>query len=46
VTDTVAITGGYVLPMSSEPIEGGTVRLRDGRIEVVDLKVKIPVARR
>lgn len=40
--ETLAISGGYVLPMSGPPIERGTVLLRDGKIEAVGAKVKIP----
>ena len=38
----VAITGGYVVPVSSAPIEGGTVLIRDGRIEAVGADVVVP----
>lgn len=38
----VAITGGYVVPVSADPIEGGTVLLRDGRIEAVGADVVVP----
>ncbi|GAB3407658.1 amidohydrolase [Flindersiella endophytica] len=31
----VAITGGYVVPVSGEPITGGTVVIQDGRISAV-----------
>lgn len=31
----VAITGGYVVPVSGEPITGGTVVIQDGRITAV-----------
>jgi imidazolonepropionase-like amidohydrolase len=37
VTDTsTAIVGGRVIPVQGEPIEGGTVLLRDGKIAAVD----------
>ncbi len=39
---TIAITGGYVVPVSGQPIENGTVLLRDGRIESVGAKVRVP----
>ncbi|MDQ3504479.1 MAG: amidohydrolase [Actinomycetota bacterium] len=39
---TIAITGGYVVPVSGQPIENGTVLLRDGRIEAVGAKVRVP----
>ncbi|MET0135728.1 MAG: amidohydrolase [Kibdelosporangium sp.] len=32
---TVAITGGYVVPVAGEPIEGGTVLIEDGKIVAV-----------
>jgi imidazolonepropionase-like amidohydrolase len=31
----VAITGGYVVPVDGEPIDGGTVLIRDGKITAV-----------
>jgi imidazolonepropionase-like amidohydrolase len=31
----VAITGGYVVPVSGEPITGGTVVIQDGKITAV-----------
>jgi imidazolonepropionase-like amidohydrolase len=31
----VAITGGYVVPIDGEPVDGGTVLIRDGRITAV-----------
>jgi imidazolonepropionase-like amidohydrolase len=31
----VAVTGGYVVPVASAPIEGGTVLIEDGRITAV-----------
>ncbi|MCY4398255.1 MAG: amidohydrolase family protein [Gemmatimonadetes bacterium] len=39
---TVALTGGLVLPISSGPIEGGTVVMVDGRIAAVGADVAIP----
>jgi imidazolonepropionase-like amidohydrolase len=42
----VAIQGGTVMPVSSAPIEGGTVLIRDGRIEQVGLNVSIPAGAR
>jgi imidazolonepropionase-like amidohydrolase len=33
--ESVAIVGGRVLPITSEPIEGGTVLVRDGKIVAV-----------
>ena len=31
----VAITGGYVVPVDGEPVDGGTVLIRDGKIGAV-----------
>jgi imidazolonepropionase-like amidohydrolase len=39
---TVAIRGGTVLPVSGPPIDGGTVLIRDGRIEAVGTDVSVP----
>ena len=39
---TVALTGGLVYPISSEPVEGGTVLFVDGRIAAVGADVDIP----
>ncbi len=39
---TVALTGGLVYPISSGPIEGGTVLMVDGRIAAVGADVDIP----
>ena len=39
---TIAITGGTVLPVSGPPITNGTVLLRDGRIVAVGADVAIP----
>ena len=39
---TVALTGGLVYPISSEPVEGGTVLMVDGRIAAVGADVDIP----
>jgi imidazolonepropionase-like amidohydrolase len=37
VTETsIAITGGRVVPIEGEPVEGGTVLLRDGKIAAVE----------
>jgi len=38
----IAITGGYVVPVSADPIQNATVLLRGGKIEAVGAKVKIP----
>ena len=39
---TIAITGGKIYPVSSEPIENGTVLIRDGKIVAVGANVTIP----
>lgn len=39
---TVAITGAKVYPVSSAPIENGTVLMRDGKIVAVGANVTIP----
>jgi len=39
---TIAITGGYVVPISSEPIEGGTVLIEDGKITFVGTLSDVP----
>ena len=39
---TIAITGGKVYPVSSAPVENGTVLIRDGRIVAVGANVTIP----
>ncbi len=36
MTSTTAITGGRVVPVEGEPIEGGTVLVRDGKITAVE----------
>ncbi|MFD1149494.1 amidohydrolase [Saccharothrix hoggarensis] len=38
----VAITGGYVVPVAGEPIEGGTVLIQDGKIVAVGANVEVP----
>ena len=38
----VALTGGLVYPISSEPVEGATVLFVDGRIAAVGVNVDIP----
>ena len=42
VAQVVAIRGGTIMPVSSAPIEGGTVLIRDGVIEAVGASVTIP----
>src|SRR5699024_875744 len=41
---TQAITGGYVVPVAGDPIDGGTVLISDGKIVQVgaDTDVEIP----
>ncbi|MBT0994921.1 amidohydrolase [Cellulomonas sp. DKR-3] len=39
---TVAITGGYVVPVVSDPIEGGTVLVEDGIVTAVGADVVVP----
>lgn len=39
---TIAITGGKVYPVSSPPIENGTVLIRDGKIVAVGVNVVVP----
>ena len=41
-SSVVAITGGRVVPVSSDPIEGGTVLVVDGRITAVGADVEVP----
>src|SRR5208283_5005182 len=38
----VAITGARVVPVVGEPIEGGTVLVRDGKITAVGAAVEVP----
>ncbi len=35
-TTSIAITGGRVVPIEGEPVDGGTVLLRDGKIAAVE----------
>jgi imidazolonepropionase-like amidohydrolase len=42
VAEVVAITGGYVVPVEGDPIQGGTVLLRDGKVDAVGSKVRVP----
>ena len=39
---SVAIVGGYVVPIDGAPIEGGTVVVADGRISAVGGDVEVP----
>lgn len=41
-TPVTAITNGYVVPVSSEPIDGGTVLIEDGKVAAVGADVAIP----
>ncbi|WP_263118677.1 amidohydrolase [Cellulomonas sp. RIT-PI-Y] len=41
-TSLVAVTGGRVVPVSAPVIEGGTVLIRDGKIEAVGADVAVP----
>jgi imidazolonepropionase-like amidohydrolase len=36
VTGTIAITGGRVVPVEGDPVDGGTVLVRDGKIAAVE----------
>src|SRR5580704_2500217 len=40
--DTVAIVGGYAVPVSAEPIEGATILIRDGKIAAIGTGLQIP----
>src|SRR6185437_16238595 len=39
--NSVAIVGGYVVPIEGEPIENGTVLITDGKIAAVGAKVRV-----
>ncbi len=39
---SVAIVGGRVVPVTGEPIEGGTVLVTDGRIAAVGAELAVP----
>src|SRR5690606_20924038 len=41
-TASVAVTGGYVVPVDGEPIENGTVLVLDGVIAAVGADVEVP----
>ena len=41
-TSSVAVTGGYVVPVDGEPIDGGTVLVVDGVISAVGRDVDLP----
>ena len=36
MAQTIAITGGHVVPIEGDPVDGGTVLLRDGKIAAVE----------
>ncbi len=40
--DTTAIVGGYVVPVTAEPVAHGTVLIRDGKIEAIGTGLSIP----
>ena len=40
--NTAAIVGGYVVPITAEPIEGATVLIEDGKIAAVGVGLDIP----
>ncbi len=40
--DAAAIVGGYVVPVTGEPLAGATVLIRDGKIEAVGTGLAIP----
>ena len=42
VANSLAITGGYVVPVDGDPIEGGTVLVEDGRISAVGHGIAVP----
>jgi imidazolonepropionase-like amidohydrolase len=39
---TVAITGGRVVPITGDPIDGGTVVIVDGKIDAVGADIRVP----
>jgi imidazolonepropionase-like amidohydrolase len=45
-TETIAIVGGKVFPVSGPPIENGTVVIVDGRITVVGASAAVPTGAR
>lgn len=42
LTGSVAITGGRVVPVDTDPIDEGTVLIQDGRITAVGAEVAVP----
>ncbi|MCU0710727.1 MAG: amidohydrolase family protein [Pirellula sp.] len=41
--DTLAIVGGKIITLAGEPIEKGTIIVRDGKIEAVGADIKVPL---
>lgn len=41
-TDTIAITNAHLLPITSPPIEGGTIILKNGKIHAIGKDIAIP----
>ena len=37
MAQTIAIAGGYVVPIEGDPVDGGTILLRDGKIAAVEV---------
>ncbi len=40
--NAAAIVGGYVVPITAEPIDGATILIRDGKITAVGIALDIP----
>jgi imidazolonepropionase-like amidohydrolase len=40
--NTAAIVGGYVVPITAEPIDGATILIEDGKIAAIGTDVEIP----
>ena len=40
--DTVAIVGGFVVPITAEPIDGATILIEDGKITAIGAGLNIP----
>ena len=40
--NTVAIVGGYVVPVTAEPIDGATILIEDGTITAIGTGLNIP----
>ena len=36
MTQTIAVTGGRVVPIEGDPVDGGTILVRDGKIAAVE----------